>query len=229
MESSSATLATVAVLGYLIGSLSGARLVGRWTHTDDLERTTVVLDGTGSSVETHGVSPSAMQARRGARAGLVAGAIDISKAFIPTLIARLAFPDSPEAVVVAAAVLVGHVYPVYYRFVGGYGISPLLGGLVVLDWRAPIVAIVIFAVIGLIVGNAFVAIESWPLALIPWFIWQGSIWLVGYAVLANVIYWWRSRGEAKAAYRSFRRDRRPWRARVADFKKYPDYEVPDES
>ncbi len=127
----------------------------------------------------------------------------------------------------AAAVLVGHVYPVYYHFVGGYGISPLLGGLVVLDWRAPLFAIALFAVIGLVVGNAFVAIETWPLALIPWFVWQGSGWLVAYAVLANAIYWWRSGKEAAAAYHSFRRDHRPWRQRVADFRKYPDYEVPD--
>jgi glycerol-3-phosphate acyltransferase PlsY len=227
MDSSAATLVAAAAIGYMIGSISSARLIARLAGTGDLERTTVVLDGTGSSVETHGVSPSALMARLGARAGLISGAIDILKALIPTLVARLAFPDSPEAVLVATAVLVGHVYPVYHRFVGGYGISPLLGGLVVLDWRAPLVAIVLLAVVGIILGSAFVGIESWPLALIPWFSWQGSGWLAAYALVANAIYWWRSRGEAMAAYRSFRRDQRPWRQRVADFKKYPDYEIPE--
>ena len=229
MQSTIATLLGAGVVGYLIGSISGARLVARWTGTSALGSTTVVLDGTGTAVEAHGVSPSSMQARLGARAGLVAGSIDILKALVPTLVARLVFPDSPEAVVVAAAVLVGHVYPLYYRFIGGYGISPLLGGLVILDWRAPLFAIAIFALIGLIVGNAFLAIESWPLALIPWFAWQGSAWLVAYADLANVIYWWRSHREAIAAYQSFRDDKRPWRQRVGDFKKYPDYEVPERS
>ena len=229
MESTVATLMGAAVVGYLIGSISGARVVARWTGTSALGSTTVVVDGTGTSVEAHGVSPSSMQARLGAKAGLLAGTIDILKALIPTLVARLVFPDSPESVVVAGAVLVGHVYPVYHHFIGGYGISPLLGGLVVLDWRAPLVAIVLFGLIGLIVGNAFVAIESWPVALIPWFAWQGSAWLVAYAVLANAIYWWRSYSEAVVAYHSFRQDTRPWRQRVADFKKYPDYEVPDQS
>ena len=52
---------------------------------------------------------------------------------------------------------------------------------------------------------------------------------MAYAVLANAIYWWRSYPEAVAAFHSFRHDKRPWRQRVADFKKYPDYEVPDPS
>lgn len=227
MESSVATLMAAAAIGYLIGSISSARVIARITGTGDFGRTTVVLDGTGSSVETRGVSPSTLMARLGARAGLISAAIDILKALIPTLVARLVFPDSPEAVLVATAVLIGHVYPVYHRFVGGYGISPLLGGLVVLDWRAPVVAIVLLALVGLAIGSAFVGIESWPVALMPWFMWQGSAWLVAYALAANALYWWRSRGEAVAAYHSFRRDRRPWRQRVADFKKYPDYEVPD--
>ena len=227
MESSLATLAAAAVAGYLIGSLSGTRIVARWTGTSDLSTTIVVVDGTGTSVESHGVSPSSMQARRGAGAGFLAAGIDILKALLPTLVAALLFPDSGEAAVVATFVQVGHAYPIYHHFVGGYGISPLLGSLLVLDWRALIFAIVLFGLIGLIVGNAFIAIESWPLGLIPWFAWQGSEWLVAYAVVANVIYWWRSRHETTAAMRSFRHDRRPWRQRVADFKQYPDPEMPD--
>lgn len=226
MESSFATLAAAALAGYLLGSLSGTRIVARWTGTSDLSTTVVVVDGTGTSVESHGVSPSSMQAREGARAGLLAAGIDILKALLPTLVAALLFPDSGEAAVVATFVLVGHAYPLYHHFVGGFGISPLLGSLVVLDWRALIFAIVLFGLIGLIVGNAYIGIESWPLGLLPWFAWQGSEWLLAYAVVANVIYWWRSRREALAALRSFRRDRRPWRQRVADFKKYPDPEAP---
>lgn len=227
MDSSIITLIAATAVGYAAGSVSGARIVGRIEGAGDLSRTIVVLDGTGSTVETHGVSPSALQARGGARAGLPAGTIDILKVLIPALIARLIWPDTPENVLIAAAGLVGHVYPVYFRFVGGYGISPLLGGLVVIDWRAPLVTIVVFALMGLAMGSVFIGIESWPAGLIPFFAWQGDGWAVGYVVLANLIYWWRSRHEAVGAFRSYRRDRRPWRDRVADFSQYPDYEVPD--
>ncbi len=118
MESSVLTLVGAAVAGYLVGSLSGARIVGRRRAAGALERTKVVLDGTGASVEVHGVSASALQARQGARGGLPAGTIDIAKALLPVLVARLLWPDSAEHVVLAGAVLVGHVYPVYHRFVG---------------------------------------------------------------------------------------------------------------
>lgn len=221
------TLALALVAGYLIGSLSGARIVGGRRGAGDLSSTKVVLDGTGSSVETHGVSPSALQARQGGRSGLPAGAIDIAKALVPALAARLIWPDTPEHVLVAAGALVGHVWPVYHRFVGGYGISPLLGGLFVIDWRAPLLAIALFAVLGLIAGSAFLGIEAWPVALIPYFAIWGDGWTVGYAVLANAIYWWRSRQETIGAWRSYRRDPRSWRQRIGDFKKYPDYEVPE--
>jgi glycerol-3-phosphate acyltransferase PlsY len=227
MDSSTATLLAAALVGYLAGSLSGARIIGRRVGAGDLSHSKVVLDGTGTTVDTHGVSPSSLQARGGGRAGLPAGTIDIVKALIPTLIARLIWPDTPEHIVVAGAALIGHVYPIYHRFLGGYGISPLLGGLAIIDWRAPLVAIALFAVIGLIAGSAYLAIETWPVALVPWFLWQGDGWTVAFAVLANLLYWWRSRGEAIGAFRSYRRDSRPWRERIKDFAQYPDFEVPE--
>ena len=73
---------------------------------------------------------------------------------------------------------------------------------------------------------ALAVVLTWPVALIPWFALTGSIGAVLYAVLANALYWWRSRQETMGAIRSYRRDTRPWRERVADFKTYPDYEVP---
>ena len=129
---------------------------------------------------------------------------------------------------VAAGGLIGHVYPVYHRFAGGFGISPLLGALLVIDWRAPLVAIAAFAILGLAFGSAYLGLETWPVGLFPWFIWQWDVWGAGLAVLATLIYWWRCRSEAIAAIRSWRRDERPWRLRVKDFARYPDYEVPSE-
>jgi glycerol-3-phosphate acyltransferase PlsY len=187
-----------------------------------------VLDGTGAAVITRGVSPAALQARSGGAGGLRAGAIDILKALLPTLAARLIWPDGPEMFLVAAGSLIGHVYPIYHRFVGGFGISPLLGALVVIDWRALVVAIAALAILGILFGSAYLGIETWPVGLIPWFIWQGDGWGVGLAALGNLLYWWRSRSEAVAAAGSWRRDERPWRARVKDFARYPDYEVPPE-
>jgi glycerol-3-phosphate acyltransferase PlsY len=171
------TAALALIAGYLLGSLSGARIVGRVRAAGlDLSRTKVVLDGTGASVITRGVSPAALQARAGGAGGLRAGAIDILKAFLPTLAARLGWPEGPEMFLVAAGGLIGHVYPVYHRFGGGFGVSPLLGALLVIDWRAPLVAIAAFAILGVAFGNAYLGLETWPVGLFPWFIWQGDVW-----------------------------------------------------
>lgn len=217
------------MIGYLFGSLSGARIVGRrWATGEDLSKTKVILDGTGSAVLNSGVSPSSLQARAGAGGGLRAGAIDIAKAFLPSLAAAMLFPDGAEHVFVAAGALIGHVYPLYHRFVGGFGISPLLGGLLVIDPWSALVSIAFFALLGLVVGNAFLGIETWPLGLIPWFVFLGEPLEIGYAILANLVYWWRSNDEAFAAWRSYRKDERPWAARITDFRKYPDYERPQD-
>lgn len=217
-----------AIVAYLIGSLSGARILGRrWAPGDDLSSTKIVLDGTGASVTTSGVSPSSLQARAGAQGGLRAALFDILKAFLPTLAARLIWGEGPEEVLVAAAVLVGHVYPVYHRFVGGFGISPLIGSLLVIDVWAAVASIAAFGALGIALGSAYVGIEIWPLGLLPWFALRGDPWEFGYALLANLLFWWRSRAEAVAAFRAWRADARSWSARIKDFRTYPDYEVPD--
>ncbi len=221
------TLILSGVVGYLLGSLSGARIVGRRVAAgEDLRQTKVVLDGTGAAVARDGVSASSLQARS-TSGGLRAGAIDILKALVPTLAAALVFPDGAEPVIVAAAALVGHVFPIYHRFVGGYGISPLLGGLVILDWRAPLITIALFLVVGFVIGSAYVAFEVWPIGLLAWFWWTGEPTLIAFAAVANALYWARSWTETVGALQAFRRDPRPWRARITDFSKYPDYEVPE--
>jgi glycerol-3-phosphate acyltransferase PlsY len=215
------------LLGYLMGSISGARIVGaRYAAGKDLSRTRVVLDGTGASVENRGVSASSLQARGGARAGLRAGAIDIGKALIPTLAALLIWSDGPEYILAGAGALVGHVFPVYHRFLGGFGVSPLIGALLVIDFRAVVVSILLFGLLGLILGNAYLGIETWPIGLVPWFVASGDYWALSFAVLANLLYWSRSRHEAIGAWKAWRKDDRPWSLRVRDFKTYPTYEEP---
>jgi glycerol-3-phosphate acyltransferase PlsY len=212
--------------GYLIGSISGARIVGRLLLGEDPVDMRVVVDGTGASTPARGVSPSTLFARTGIRGGVSASVIDILKGFLPVLAAGLMFPGEPIRVLVAAAVVLGHVFPCYFRFRGGFGISPLLGSLLAIDPVGLIAAIALFGLAGLILGNAYVAIEAWPLGLVVWFWIFGSPWELGFAVFVNVLFWSRSWREAAVAVKSYVADTRPWRERVADFKKYPDYEAP---
>lgn len=216
-----------ALTGYLAGSLSGARIVARLVREpSSVEGMTVIVDGTGAKVDVSGVSASTLYARAGARAGLAAGAIDITKAFIPTFLATVVGSEPSLPAVVAAAAVLGHVGPIFHGFRGGFGISPLLGALLAIDPLSAVAAIALFGLLGLIAGNAFVAIEAWPLGLVVWFAFFGSHGELAFVVFTNVLFWSRSWREAVASFNSWRSDERPWRIRVGDFRTYPDYEEP---
>jgi len=218
------SLPLAAAAGYLLGSLSGARIVGRFAAPGrDLSRTRVILDGVGNEVVAVGVSSSMLRARAGDRAGLAAAAIDILKALLPALAARLLWPDGPEDVVAAAAAVIGHVLPIHHRFAGGFGMSPLMGGLLVVDWPSLPITVGVGAVVGIALGSAYLTTDAWPILVIPWFAWRGELWGLGLALVANALYWWKSGREASGAARAWRRDSRPWRKRLADLKHYPHY------
>lgn len=179
----------MAVGAYLIGSISFARLVGRRVVPDaDLTSTDLELPG-GATVAYGGVSATSIGARTGPKWGIVVGVGDMAKAFVPTLMTRLVWPDESYHLVVAVAVMVGHNYPIFYRFKGGRGQSPLYGGLLAVDWVALPVTTVVGVVVGLFVmRDMLVAYALGQWLLIPWFIWRGGAPEVAYAVIINLLY-----------------------------------------
>jgi glycerol-3-phosphate acyltransferase PlsY len=179
----------VAVVAYLIGSISFARIVGKRVLPDaDLSHTELSVPG-GATIEYTGVSATTIGARTGPRWGLVVGFADIAKAFVPTLAARLIWPDDSYHLIVAVVVVVGHNYPVFYRFKGGRGQSPLLGGLLAVDWLAFPVTTVVGGFLGLVVvKDMLVAYGAGQALMIPWFIWRGGAPEVAYAVVVNLLF-----------------------------------------
>jgi glycerol-3-phosphate acyltransferase PlsY len=179
----------VAAAGYVIGSVSFARLVGRRVVPDaDLESTTLELPG-GSTLEYGGISATAVGARTGPKWGIVVGVGDMAKAFVPTLVARLLWPDETYHLVVAVATMLGHNYPVFHRFKGGRGQSPLYGGLLAVDWLAlPVTTAVGMAVGLLALRDMMLAYTLGQWLLIPWFAWRGGAPEIAYAVAVNLLF-----------------------------------------
>ena len=186
---SAAIVAAVAAIGYLLGSISFARLVGNKVVPDaDLSATDLELPG-GAKIEYSGVSATSIGARTGPKWGIVVGVGDMLKAFVPTLIVRLIWPDESYHLITAVAVMVGHNYPIFHRFKGGRGQSPMYGGLLAVDWLAIPVTSVLGVVVGLFLLRDMVAaymLGQW--LLIPWFIWRGAPPEVAYAVAINLLY-----------------------------------------
>ena len=207
-------LLVAALAGYLAGSVSAARLIaGRTIPGEDLSTTAYPVDERGSVLVSRGVSASAVRARAGARWGAATAVLDILKAFIPTLGFAVAFPGEPAAVVAATAAVLGHVWPLYHRFQGGFGQSPIIGGLLALDPLGLLASMASMLGIGALVADSLVAFEAWPIALLPWALWRGDEWLLAYAVVVNAVYWHRMLPEVRQRIALYRTRPRGWRER----------------
>ena len=113
------------VLAYLIGSLVGSLLLGSVVGVDIRSR------GSGNAGATNAMRTL------GRRFGLAVFAIDFLKGWLATaLLARAALPGlAPGAPELTAwslalcgiAVMLGHVYPLWFGFRGGKGVATLVG------------------------------------------------------------------------------------------------------
>ena len=179
----------LAVVGYVIGSISFARIVGaKVAAGEDLTSTTLDLPGE-ATIDYGGVSATSIAVRRGPKWGIVTGALDMAKAFVPVLATRFVWPDDHYHLVVAVAAVVGHNYPVFYRFKGGRGQTPIYGGLLAVDWLALPVTTIVGTSVGLFaMRDMFAAYALGMWLLIPWFWWRADAAHVIYAVIVNLLF-----------------------------------------
>jgi glycerol-3-phosphate acyltransferase PlsY len=190
-----------AVVGYLAGTVSFSRLVGeRAAPGEDLSVTTIYVPEAGASVEFHGVTATSVKEHAGTRAMLASTALEAAKAATPTLAMMLLLPDGPAAPAAAAGAVVGHVFPAWSSFQGGYGVSPMLGGLLVLD---PAGVVVTTAAVSGVMGVARDRrlMMVWPLSVPLWALLRGRRDLMAYGVLINVVYWARVLPELRRGLR----------------------------
>jgi len=157
-----------AAVGYLIGSISFARLVFarlRPGQAPDLIRTPT-MDGQAELV-SHAIGATNVMIAFGPRWGMLVTILDALKAFLPTLALLLMFPDAHYHLVCAAFVLAGHLWPVWYRFSGGGGNSSILGLMLAIS---PLGLLVTHAG-GMLIGRFFpmFAFLGGVALTIPWF------------------------------------------------------------
>jgi glycerol-3-phosphate acyltransferase PlsY len=147
-------LALKAVLSYLLGSVVGSLLIGRFRGVD------IRTLGSGNAGATNALRT------QGKKVALGVLVIDVAKGWIATaLLAPLALPgiapDAPRlqawcTAVCGIAVMLGHIYPVWYGFRGGKGMATLVGAVLgispwllvpmILTWLA---AVILLGFVGL--------------------------------------------------------------------------------
>lgn len=128
-----AALALAALFGYLCGAIPFAAILARvYAPGLDLNNATITYNN-GISLKVTTISANTLSRLVSRKLGIVCSILDALKAFIPTLLVRLAFPEHNTFLVVAAAAVAGHNWPVFNRFRGGSGFTPTYGGLLAID------------------------------------------------------------------------------------------------
>lgn len=180
------------LISYLLGSISFARLIVKMWTGKDVAEFEVAVDGTGETYKAVSIGGNTVSTVLGAKGGLTVGILDILKVTLPTLTFKLLYPEQPVYMLIAAVGgLVGHIWPVYYRFHGGAGFSAIMGGLLVIDWLAVLVTPIAGLLLGMVVfRNMIVASLSWIWLLIPWLWWRtgGDPAHLLYAVIVNILF-----------------------------------------
>ena len=184
-------LIVVAVIGYLLGSISFARLVPRIVDPKaDLSDISLPVQDSEERMPMLAMGANTASIKYGSKVGCSIGLLDMLKVFIPTLAVRLLYPGESYYLVAATAGFIGHCWPIYYEFKGGRGISPFYGALFAID---PLGALVV-ASVGMFIGmvllkELLVAYTGGVYLTIVWFaITSGWGPLLIYSLIINVLF-----------------------------------------
>ena len=150
------------IVSYFIGNLNGARIISKICHGD------VTKSGSGN--------PGTLNVWRafGFWPGVFTFVLDMLKGFIPTIIAYFTFDHINGCVgeiamyVAGFSVILGHIFPIVYKFKGGKGIATSIGVFLVANWW---VSLITFAV--MIIGMLVIK--------------YASIFTLGYVIAMSIV------------------------------------------
>lgn len=178
---------------YLLGSISFARIITKIWSGKDVADFEVSAEGEGESNKVISIGANAVSSELGPMAGMLVSVLDILKVVVLVILTRRFLPDNTWAPILAAVgAMVGHNWPIYYRFHGGAGYSTIIGAMLVFDPLAVVVTPLIGVFLGVVVfHNYLIATVSWMWLLIPWLWWRqsGQIEFIFYAFAVNIIFW----------------------------------------
>jgi glycerol-3-phosphate acyltransferase PlsY len=192
----------VSVAGYLIGSISFARLIARLVAPGtDVTRYVEPIPESDLVYEDDAASATLVNLNLGARWGCLTAILDMLKVILPMLLLQYWLPQARYDLVFAASALVGHNWPIYHRFHGGRGESVIYGSMLVIDPLGIAVCNLVAIGLGVLLGQVHLVRWGGMVLLIPW-LWfrTGDPALLAYIVFANAIFWIAMRKDVKQYY-----------------------------
>lgn len=176
--------------GYLWGSISIARIVTHFIAPGkDLNQIELKHEQSGETLKVKTVGATTASVVLGPKYGGMIGILDILKGAIPALILRLVFPEQPYFLFLGTAIVIGHIFPLYFSFKGGGGLSPALGTLLVLDPLGVILCILVAFVVGMFIfKNIAFAIMGGPVLFVIWIAIRSGNWIyIIFSILINIL------------------------------------------
>jgi glycerol-3-phosphate acyltransferase PlsY len=127
----------VALGGYLIGNINPAILLGRLYGVD------IKREGSGNAGTTNALRTL------GKKIGALVFFVDVIKGLGPVLLVLDLF-GRPLAMTASVAIVLGHMFPVFFKFRGGKGVATSLGVLLAMNWQLGLALLGIFVVVVLL-------------------------------------------------------------------------------
>ncbi|HEX8594071.1 MAG TPA: glycerol-3-phosphate 1-O-acyltransferase PlsY [Pseudomonas sp.] len=175
----------LAIFAYLLGSLSFAILLSRLTGSPDPR-----ASGSGNAGATN------MLRLAGRKLAILTLAGDLCKGLIPVLIASLWGMNPQDQAWIGLCAVLGHLFPLYFRFRGGKGVATAAGMLLGLYPPAAALAICAWALVFYMTRtSSLAALIATPLIL-PLLAWKEPMALLPMSVLTILIVW-RHRGNLR--------------------------------
>ena len=180
-------LIAAVALAYLIGSISFSILIARWFNLPDPRSL-----GSGNPGATN------MLRTGSKKAAVLTLTGDLLKGLIPLLLARWMQFDISTLCLMGFAAIVGHMYPIYYRFRGGKGVATTLGVLIGVNWPLAIAwALIWLSVVKLSGFSSLAALSSIvALPIISW-IMNLPLAILYLTTATMVLVVWRHRSNIK--------------------------------
>lgn len=168
----------LALVAYLLGSLSFAILLGRYRGYGDPRQA-----GSGNPGATN------MLRLAGRRAALLTLLGDASKGALPVCVARYLDASLEAQAWIGLAAVVGHLYPLYFQFRGGKGVATAAGVLLALHWPSALCVFIAWIVVFVLSRtSSLAALLATPLTL-PLFAWYLPPALPMAGVLCGLVLW----------------------------------------
>ena len=118
------------LISYLIGSISPSTIISKYKGID------IKNSGSGNAGTTN------VLRLMGIKAAVITLGIDIIKGMIAVKVG-MGLVDFNTAAFCSIAVVLGHIFPVFYKFKGGKGVATAFGAVLMINWPSALAALIL--------------------------------------------------------------------------------------